>query len=573
MRKQSVGFKGLAKTLLAVFAMSLWIPAAFAANAIITNVNVSLNPFYIMVPNANPAPTVNLMYDYDSGGYLVGDITQQIKDKDGNVVYYWGSNVDSDNIAIQNGPVNLVWDGKANNGPLSGEYVATGDYTFYVKSHVNTPPDSEGSKTFKVERTIVPSLNLLTAAPAVYYTGSGNYSINYVYAVGSGNGPVLDLLINGPKNNSPQDIPITDVTKTQDGNYIISWDGKINGNPAPEGDYSYKLSAHNSVNGYTTYSNDVGGSFKVSNSAQPSPTITNVTADPTTFDPSNEDINFSYTLNGSLGLTTVNATVYKSTDLNAFLKSWQFTNQASGPNTITWDGKDVDGHKIGNGNYILKITGSDGNFTLVPQQVSFTADHVATPTPPPPSQETCGGFTDVLKSSEDCSAIEYVKSIGAMTGNPDGTFAPDDILQRDQVAKIALETFNLFNKQNDYCGGVAPFPDVTEAEWSFQYVCRGKSLGMITGYKSGIDAGLYKPARSVNRVEFLALILRNLNENMPDISSTSYSDVAANEWYSGYAKFAKDHNLFTGADLFPTNFVARHEVAEVIYNLHQDGKI
>ena len=35
---------------------------------------------------------------------------------------------------------------------------------------------------------------------------------------------------------------------------------------------------------------------------------------------------------------------------------------------------------------------------------------------------------------------------------------------------------------------------------------------MITGYKSGADAGFYRPARSVNRVEFLAMLLRNLNE-------------------------------------------------------------
>jgi len=160
-----------------------------------------------------------------------------------------------------------------------------------------------------------------------------------------------------------------------------------------------------------------------------------------------------------------------------------------------------------------------------------------------------------------------------MTGNPNGNFAPDDLLQRDQVAKIVLQTFNKFNNSANYCQSNDPFPDVTEAEWSYQYVCRGKSLGMITGYLSGADAGFYRPARSVNRVEFLALLLRNLNETMPANDQSSYSDVALNGWFTGYAKYSYDHSLFTGSRLYPTNFTTRLEVARVIYKLHQLGKI
>ena len=106
-----------------------------------------------------------------------------------------------------------------------------------------------------------------------------------------------------------------------------------------------------------------------------------------------------------------------------------------------------------------------------------------------------------------------------------------------------------------------------------QYVCRGKNLGMITGYKSGIDAGFYRPARSVNRVEFLALLLRNVNDAMPGNDESSYNDVVLNQWFTGYAKYSYDHSLFTGSKLYPTNFTTRAEVAKVIYKLHQLGKI
>ncbi|MBU1702901.1 S-layer homology domain-containing protein, partial [Patescibacteria group bacterium] len=75
------------------------------------------------------------------------------------------------------------------------------------------------------------------------------------------------------------------------------------------------------------------------------------------------------------------------------------------------------------------------------------------------STTNCAGFKDVAASDSACDAIEYVQSIGAMTGNPDGTFAPSDLLQRDQIAKIVLEAFDLYNQKVDYCQGLNPFPD------------------------------------------------------------------------------------------------------------------
>ena len=157
--------------------------------------------------------------------------------------------------------------------------------------------------------------------------------------------------------------------------------------------------------------------------------------------------------------------------------------------------------------------------------------------------------------------------------NPDGTFAPNELLQRDQVAKISLETFGLFDDTADYCNGTDPFPDVPPAQWSYQYICRGVDVGMITGYEAGADAGFYRPARQVNRVEFLALILRNLSDTMPAESSTSYSDVEPNQWFSGYARYSLDNDLFEGPNLFPTQGTQRVEVADVLYQLHNLGKI
>ncbi len=219
------------------------------------------------------------------------------------------------------------------------------------------------------------------------------------------------------------------------------------------------------------------------------------------------------------------------------------------------------------GTFKIMATSVDPNPSPVPNP-----DPIPSPNPAPnpsPSPVSCGGFPDVQAS--DCQVAEYVKSIGAMTGYSNGNFGPDNNLNRAEIAKIVEVTFKKFSESKDYCLGSNPFPDVTASLWAFQYICRGQSLGMITGYLSGPDKGFYRPERNVNRAEFLALVLRNVSDSMP--TGTSYKDVASGEWYEKYAKFSYDKKLFSGSYLYPTQPTRRIEVARVLYRLHELGKI
>lgn len=188
------------------------------------------------------------------------------------------------------------------------------------------------------------------------------------------------------------------------------------------------------------------------------------------------------------------------------------------------------------------------------------------------SQETCAGFDDITINDKDCAAFVYVKSIGAMTGT-DGDFNPSDLLQRDEIAKIILEMNVLYNKRTNYCLGSNPFPDVKSSDWSYQYICRAKDLGIVTGYEGGRDAGYYRPANHVNRAEFLAVVLRSLDEEIPTVNQFSYKDVIMGAWYVPYATYSRNNALFTGENLYPDQFVTRREVATVLYKLYQLGKI
>ena len=297
-----------------------------------------------------------------------------------------------------------------------------------------------------------------------------------------------------------------------------------------------------------------------------------VSLDP--FSPDGDGVADSTTLSFELSVAAnVDIGVYDSTGATLMKSLMDGAAQSAGTVSVVWDGTETSGTTVPNDNYLFVFSASNSGGTasgdIAVQVLSETTD----PTPNPDPSGQCAGYSDVPASHPSCDAIEYAQSIGAMTGNPDGTFAPNELLQRDQVAKISLETFGLFDDNMDYCNGTDPFPDVPPAQWSYQYICRGVDVGMITGYEGGADAGFYRPARQVNRVEFLALILRNLSDTMPADSSTSYSDVEANQWFSGYARYSLDNDLFAGPNLMPTNGTKRVEVADVLYKLHNLGKI
>ncbi|NIA02195.1 MAG: hypothetical protein GWP15_02320, partial [Nitrospirae bacterium] len=292
--------------------------------------------------------------------------------------------------------------------------------------------------------------------------------------------------------------------------------------------------------------------------------ITNLAVSPTVFSSTDDDTTLTFTISEDADVTV---NVEYSGD-PTYVELLTSSAETAGDVTVVWDGMDSIGNPSVDGVYTLNIEAVGASDTVTDSiDVEILEENL------PALTEQCAGYTDVADTHPDCEAIEYMQSVGAMTGNPDGSFEPNEPLQRDQIAKISLETFGLFDDSEDYCGGVDPFPDVDSGDWSYQHVCRGVELGMIYGYTGGEDAGFYRPGRDVSRVEFLALILRNVSDTMPDDSLGSYDDVDGGQWFSGYAKYSYDNALFDGNKLFPSQSTTRLEVARHVYELYLLGKI
>ncbi|MFA5828956.1 MAG: S-layer homology domain-containing protein [Candidatus Gracilibacteria bacterium] len=199
------------------------------------------------------------------------------------------------------------------------------------------------------------------------------------------------------------------------------------------------------------------------------------------------------------------------------------------------------------------------------------------PQPPAPASAQipgCAGYYDdeLTLGSALCklydAALEYAKTYNFMTGNADGNFGPHDNLQRDQIAKIALEIGNKFVVGTDYCNGVPSFPDVPLSAWSSQYLCYAKQFGIVTGYGDG----LYRPSNPVTNSEFVAIMSRMLKVNygilIPLDASKNYLDVSTSDWYARYSAFFFKWGLIVGDYLYPEKPTIRIDVVQVIYMMH-----
>lgn len=93
-------------------------------------------------------------------------------------------------------------------------------------------------------------------------------------------------------------------------------------------------------------------------------------------------------------------------------------------------------------------------------------------------------------------AIQSLTDAGVIGGHPDGTYKPNDNVNRAEFLKIVVGA----SVENVGIGGNC-FPDVL-TDWYAKYVCYGKNAGIVQGYPDGY----FKPTQNVNYVEALKML-------------------------------------------------------------------
>lgn len=164
--------------------------------------------------------------------------------------------------------------------------------------------------------------------------------------------------------------------------------------------------------------------------------------------------------------------------------------------------------------------------------------------------------TDILTLEGQAAAELYRRAI--IGGYPDGEFKGFRLVNRAEAAKFLL--LARYAEVADVTGD-GGLSDILPGEWYVKFVVTAENLGIIDGYPDGT----FKPANSVNNVEFLKML--TLTFGLEQNLIYDYVDVSGSDWFAKYAGIAQKYNLYPGigSNLNPGTELTRDDVAVAIY--------
>ncbi len=121
-----------------------------------------------------------------------------------------------------------------------------------------------------------------------------------------------------------------------------------------------------------------------------------------------------------------------------------------------------------------------------------------------------GGFSDMPERSPLAEPIKWAVATGIVDGYPDGTFRPDESVNRAEAVKMLIGENVLAVCQS----GETPFYDVPATEWYAKYVCTAQREGIAQGR----SATEFVPTDGVTFAEVSALLRRQ----HPNLAPTGY---------------------------------------------------
>lgn len=173
-------------------------------------------------------------------------------------------------------------------------------------------------------------------------------------------------------------------------------------------------------------------------------------------------------------------------------------------------------------------------------------------------------FTDISVSHPNYDAIFLLKNEGVLEGYPDGSFKPDQQINRVEALKLIMEIADLTSGQV----AAAEFSDTEKNAWYSGYLNRAVFKEIVSGYPDGS----FKPSQTVNLVEFLKMLINSerFDLSVLNLNQIPYADAIPGQWYFKYLVFAKKHTLVdidNQNKVYPDQPITRAKAAEIIFRI------
>jgi hypothetical protein len=156
-------------------------------------------------------------------------------------------------------------------------------------------------------------------------------------------------------------------------------------------------------------------------------------------------------------------------------------------------------------------------------------------------------------------AIFFIYNNGIVQGYEDGSYKPDQNINRAELLKIVVES--KYNNEFEAYQNMNCFSDVYSDAWYAKYVCFAQDMNLVEGYNDGS----FRPANNINFVEALKIVMIGMG----------YDYEAGYPWYRNIVEMASENNFIPlDIDMFD-DMLKRGQMAEMITRImkYQAGEL
>lgn len=146
-------------------------------------------------------------------------------------------------------------------------------------------------------------------------------------------------------------------------------------------------------------------------------------------------------------------------------------------------------------------------------------------------------------------AVDALVERGIISGYPDGTFRPDDPINRAELLKIVFKG-NTITTPERRC-----FSDVNPDTWYAPYICTAKRRGIVDGYPDGT----YKPEQTVNFAEAIKIILRAYGREI--------TEPQRGDWFAPYVLELDEDGILPSHSFIPWSELTRVRAADLLWRV------
>jgi len=165
-------------------------------------------------------------------------------------------------------------------------------------------------------------------------------------------------------------------------------------------------------------------------------------------------------------------------------------------------------------------------------------------------------FSDVPPSSQYWDALLSLKGKGIVSGYADGSFKPDNLINRAEFTKIVVGA--VYPETQDCAGTTSTFnfSDIVKTAWYADFVCMAFGDQIISGYPDGT----FGPAKNINYVEAAKILVNAFK--IPTAPPT-----AGQAWYQGYVNTLVFQKVVPTSITTMDHLMTRGEMAEMIFQI------